>query len=614
MSQLSQVINLKTLKSNRLWLPISVVAISGGLLVMLVFVILAYQVLYLNRIYPGVAVAGIKAGGLTEAELTTAITARAAEYLAHPITIQANGESWTFTGQELGMRVDVAATVGQAYAVGRRGNLLADMLTQLRLLGTPRQLEPVIVYDTGPSNQVLQRLTEEINYPPRDAQLIIHPDASLEIIPAQRGRQLHLESTRSLLEEALFSKNPQPVQAVTQEILPAIPDVATARQQAENLLRNPIRFKFDADTNHIEWRMEPQIVAGLLEVAKEVDANGKTQIVVEPNVAAFAPYLENFVQAINREPLDAQLAWDDEAHELVVLQESQDGRRLDLEAVNQQLLKLNQKSEPVVQLPISVIPPAVSSQNPNSLGIKELVSESTSYFKGSSPERMHNIALATSKFHGVVIPPGQVFSFNRYLGEVNKEDGFYDSLIIYGDRTAVGIGGGVCQVSTTAFRTAFFGGFEILERWAHGYRVSWYEINSQPGLDATVYTPHVDFKFRNDTGHFLLIQTETDLEAGTATFRFYGTKPEREVLVSEPEITNIVKYGPPVYEKDPSLPQGVTKQVDWPKDGMDVTVTRTVKISDTIIYQDVVVSQYRPWQAVYKVGTGGGVQPAVGRP
>ena len=107
-----------------------------------------------------------------------------------------------------------------------------------------------------------------------------------------------------------------------------------------------------------------------------------------------------------------------------------------------------------------------------------------------------------------------------------------------GDRTAVGIGGGVCQVSTTAFRAAFSGGFEILERWAHGYRVSWYEIDAGPGLDATIYAPDVDFKFRNDTDHFLLIQTYTNREAATVTFRFYGTPTNRQVAVEGPLVEN----------------------------------------------------------------------------
>jgi vancomycin resistance protein YoaR len=608
MTQISQVINLKTIRASRLWLPFIFVLITGGTLVVMIFATLVYQVIHLNRIYPGVSVAGIEAGGMTEAELTAAISARMPQYLSHPLTIEANGESWTFIGQELGMRVDVAATVNQAYNVGRQGNLLADMLTHLSLLGTPRQIDPVILYDTGPSNQVLYRLTEQINYPPQDAQLIIHPDARIEVIPAQRGRQLHIESTRSLIEAALFNKGTQPVQAVTQEILPAIPDVEVARQQAENLLSETLVFKFQTETDNIEWRMEPHIVAGLIDVTQKVDPNDKTQVVVEPNLEKFAPYLEEFAQKINREPVEAQLEFDDETGELIVRQESSEGRRLDIEAVNQQLMTINEKLASVVQLPMLVIPPTISSQNLESLGIKELISESTSYFKGSSQGRAHNIALAASKFHGVVIPPGEVFSFNQYLGPVTKENGYDESLIIYGNRTTVGIGGGVCQVSTTAFRTAFLGGFELIERWAHGYRVSWYETNSGPGLDATIYAPEVDFKFRNDTDHYLLIETETDLTAGTLTFRFYGTKTGRQVIMSQPKLTNPVKHGPPIYEKDPTLPKGVTQQVDWAKDGLDVTITRTVKISETVIHKDVIFSHYRPWQAIYKVGTGSSEQ------
>jgi vancomycin resistance protein YoaR len=205
----------------------------------------------------------------------------------------------------------------------------------------------------------------------------------------------------------------------------------------------------------------------------------------------------------------------------------------------------------------------------------------------------------------VVVPPGQIFSFNQHLGPVTAEAGFDESAVIFGDRTAVGIGGGVCQVSTTAFRAAFFGGFELIERWAHGYRVSWYEIGSTVGLDATIYTPNVDFKFRNDSGHYLLIQTKTDVGAGTLTFRFYGTPTNREVIVSEPVITNQVKHGPPIYEETPTLPKGIIKQVDWAKDGLDVTITRLVKQGDTILYEDKIISHYQPWQAVYQVGTGG---------
>ena len=599
---MNHVFYLKGIRFTRLWLPITFVSITGGLLVLIIFATLAYQLVHLNRIYPGVMVGGIEAGGMSESDLMAALNQRAPAYLSHPITVHAFEYTWTFTGQELGMRVDVAATSTQAYAVGRQGNLLADMLTQLRLLSIPRQLDPVIVYDSGPSNQVLQNLADQVYRPPQNAQLLIQPDGRVEVIPAQRGRQLHLDGTRPLLEQALFSPNPPPVQAVTQEIIPAIPEVDTARRQAENLLR-PLVFRFETSPAPLEWRLDPPALVNLIDISYQVDADGQTRPVVQPNRDKFAPYIDQFSQAIYRQPVNAQLRFDDEAGQLIVVAESQDGRRLDAEAVYRQIMALPDTPAEIINLPVVVITPTVSSQDPDKLGIKQLVSEATSYFQGSSEGRLHNIELAASKFNGVIIPPGQIFSFNQYLGEVTKETGFDESAIIFGDRTDIGIGGGVCQVSTTAFRAAFFGGYELLERWAHGYRVSWYEIKSEPGLDATVYSPQVDFKFRNDTDSYLLIQTQTDLKAGTLTFRFYGTPTSRQIDISNPQLANPVKHGPTIYEDDPTLPKGVTKQVDWAKDGVDVTITRTVTLSDTVIHRDVISSHYRPWQAVYKVGT-----------
>ena len=154
------------------------------------------------------------------------------------------------------------------------------------------------------------------------------------------------------------------------------------------------------------------------------------------------------------------------------------------------------------------------------MGIVEQISEGTTYFRGSTRERVQNIVTAANKLRGVVIPPGEEFSFNKRVGDVTAANGFVDSLIIRGDRTETGVGGGVCQVSTTVFRAAFWGGYPVLERYPHGYVVSWY---GEPGLDASIFTPDVDFRFRNDTGSFLLIQPEVDTAKGRITFYFYGT-------------------------------------------------------------------------------------------
>jgi vancomycin resistance protein YoaR len=176
-----------------------------------------------------------------------------------------------------------------------------------------------------------------------------------------------------------------------------------------------------------------------------------------------------------------------------------------------------------------------------------------------------------------------------------------EGLIIGAERTAVGVGGGICQVSTTVFRAAFNGGLPITERYAHGYIVSWY---GEPGLDATIFTPDVDFRFRNDTGHFLLVKPEVDTEAGEITFYLYGTRPDRVVEADPPQIANVSEPPPPLYEENDALPAGTIKQVDWAKDGMDVVVVRRIKYGDGQVTEQKFVSKYEPWQAIYQYGPG----------
>jgi len=251
-------------------------------------------------------------------------------------------------------------------------------------------------------------------------------------------------------------------------------------------------------------------------------------------------------------------------------------------------------------LALTEVAPAVDSNRVAEMGIRELVASSSTYFAGSSASRVRNIEVAAEKFEGVVVPPGGIFSFNEIVRDVSSANGFEDGLVIWGDRTAVGVGGGVCQVSTTVFRTAYEGGFPIVERVNHGYVVGWY---GDPGMDATIFTPYVDFKFRNDTGAYLLLDPVVDTVNGVMTFNFYGTRPNRTVTVSKPQITNIVQPQPPQYVVDESLAPGAQEQVDWAKEGMDVTVTRTI-VEDGTTRTDTLTSKYEPWRAVYTVGPG----------
>lgn len=260
----------------------------------------------------------------------------------------------------------------------------------------------------------------------------------------------------------------------------------------------------------------------------------------------------------------------------------------------------------VINVPVYPIKPNVSTEQVNDYGIKELIGTGYSEFHGSIPGRIHNVALAASRLNGVLIPPGETFSFNKTIGDISAATGYQSAYIIKDGRTVLGDGGGVCQVSTTIFRAAMDAGLPIVERHAHAYRVHYYEeAGYKAGIDATVFSPSVDFKFTNDTPSYILIQTKTDTKNLTLTFELYGTRDGRESSITNHVVGGQIAPPPPLYQDDPTLPVGTEKQVDWAAWGAKASFDYTVNRNGETLQQQTFVSNYRPWQAVYLKGTAG---------
>lgn len=250
-----------------------------------------------------------------------------------------------------------------------------------------------------------------------------------------------------------------------------------------------------------------------------------------------------------------------------------------------------------------VINPTVTMSQSNDFGIVEKVGEGKSDYSGSIPGRIHNVILGTNKFNGVLIPKGETFSFNKIIGDISASTGYEQAYIIKEGRTVLGDGGGVCQISTTLFRAALNTGLPIVERWAHAYRVHYYENDGKPGFDATVFSPSNDLKFKNDLPSAILIKTEIDEENNLLTYTFYGKKDSRKVEISPATIWDVLPPPDAKYEDDPTLPKGVTNQVDWAAWGTKASFHYKVTNNNkTVINQDF-FSNYKPWAAVFMVGT-----------
>jgi vancomycin resistance protein YoaR len=265
-----------------------------------------------------------------------------------------------------------------------------------------------------------------------------------------------------------------------------------------------------------------------------------------------------------------------------------------------------------IALQFDTLEPAVTDEmTGEELGITELVQKETSFFYGSDAARIQNIETAAAQFYGLLIAPGETFSMADALGNISLENGYAEALIIYGDQTIQGVGGGVCQVSTTLFRAAFFAGFPIEERHAHAYRVGYYEYDENGyknpnyiGLDATVYVPIVDMKFTNDTPYWLLMETYLYKGSSSLVWKFYSTSDGRTMDWDTTGLVNVVPQPDPLFRENDELGKNEIKKVDYGVDGGDVTIARTVFKDGEVYFTDTFFTRFQAWQEVWEYGPG----------
>lgn len=313
-------------------------------------------------------------------------------------------------------------------------------------------------------------------------------------------------------------------------------------------------------------------------------------------------------QKIEKKPIDALFKF--ENNRVTTFRPSSDGQTVDISLLNEKInsqaltvMSLKKKEIIIIPIPIKIIPPDITTDKANNLGIKELIGQGHSLFYHSIPSRIYNVNLGAGRINGVLVAPNEVFSFDKALGDVSAFTGYKQAYIIQNGKTVLGDGGGICQVSTTFFRALLNAGLPIVERNAHAYKVGYYEQDSPPGFDATIFVPSVDLKFKNDTDNWILIQSQIDLDNLSLAFYLYGTKDGRQVSISKPVISNVRPAPPDIYQDDPTLLKGEIKQTDFAASGANVYFIRTVTKNGKEIIYDKFVSNYQPWQAVYLRGT-----------
>ncbi len=316
--------------------------------------------------------------------------------------------------------------------------------------------------------------------------------------------------------------------------------------------------------------------------------------------------LDHLAQIYEKEPVNARFQF--ESGKVALFEKEENGLRVETDKALSQIdssmkNRTSNQSPSTVDVKKTILKPKITLAQTNTYGIEELIGEGVSDYTHSIPQRIHNLLLGTSKFNGVLIPKGATFSFNSTVGDISSTTGYQPAYIIKEGKTVLGDGGGICQVSTTLFRAVLNAGLPITEYHSHAYRVGYYENDAKPGLDATVYGPTVDFKFINDTPASILIQTSSDEENLTLSFKFYGKKDKRKVELSTPIFSNYTAAPEAQFQDDPTLKKGVTKQIDFAASGGRSRFSYKVTKGNEVTFQKDFNNWYQPWRAVFLVGT-----------
>jgi vancomycin resistance protein YoaR len=470
----------------------------------------------------------------------------------------------------------------------------------------------VLIFDERVAYTYLQNIASQVDQPVVEANLRVD-GTNIVAQPGQIGRLLNLDATLIYLGAQLQSFRDGEVPLVIKEAKPKLADVSSQADAARRILSQPLTITVPnpKDGDPGPWTYDIPVIAKMITV-NVVENNGNTEMRVGLDIPALRHSLNELKPFVDRQPVNAHFLFDDETGQLKPTAASVTGRVMDVEAsltaINDALLR----GEHTVNLVVAEQQPQIADTAKGvDLGITQLIQKQTTYFYGSSEERIQNIVAASAQFNGVLVAPGETFSMGSALGDVSLENGFAEALIIYGGRTIKGVGGGVCQVSTTLFRTVFNAGFPVVERYSHAYRVSYYEKNASnqvdpdlAGMDATVYFPLVDFKFTNDSSYWILMETDVNVSARTLTWKLYSTPDGRSVTWETTGPTNIVKAPAPVLEENSDLKPEQIKQVDYAADGADVNVTRTVWRNGQIYFADQFQTHYQPWAAVCQYGPG----------
>lgn len=560
-------------------------ALAGGLLVVLALVVGLVYSGSSSRLADGTAIAGVDVGGLSSAQARALLEERAAAVEKVPVRFTAGGRSWELAPSQLGIRVDWAAAVEVAEAEGDGfGPMRGYRRLHTRLFGA--EVTPAVAVFESVLDYAVKDVAKAVDRPAVEASLR-RTGLDVRVVAGRSGIELDRALAAETIVRSLAAfERGTPVALPTVRTEPKVTpaDLAGAAERARVALSAPVTLAVAQKRIRLpRWR-----IAKLL----RLPSGGA----VEPAIAGKAAdaWFASLQRSVNRPARDATFRVVPGGIRVVP---DAPGRSLDVAGAAELIRRAAFSAERrLVTLPLVVTPAERTTAEAKAMGITGVVGSYTTTY-GGTPGRLENVRLVSELIDGTLIAPGATFSFNDTTGERNADKGFQEAPVIINGELQSGIGGGVCQVSTTVFNAAFEAGLPIGRRTNHALYISHYPL----GRDATVNYPDLDLTFSNDTGSWMLLRAFVN--PGALTVNLYGAPQDRRVE-SETEPLTVTGKVPVKRVPDPELVKGkrVIEAIGTPP--RETSVHRRVySAGGELMYENTWASSYVGEPTVVRVGT-----------
>ncbi len=591
-------------------LLIWIISLISSVVIFVVVSNIVFLFVFKERLYPQIKIDQVEVGGLTYDEAEKLLQKKYDQPISYQVNLKVSQVMVASESSQLGLKRNYREVLNQAYNFGRVGFPLKKAKILLQTLIDEPTYETSLTYDQDQLEQFVSLLKKEIDYPAKEAVAQLKYSGSpqsLVVDPGKNGRELLVAATLDLIKDevghaATISAKVASISAQLDE-----QQVEAAQERAAALVGKRLLFQTEA----VRLELNDQKLISFLAFPNGYQ---KTEL---------SALIESWTDLVNRPAQDAVFEYDPQTYIVSQFKPDRPGLELNQEETlkiikstieelitNQAALKtqevpvgLGEEKDLIFELPVQTTEASMTLAETNDLGIRERIGMGESEYDHSIANRIHNVKITADKISDTIIAPGEKFSFNQTLGEVSSRTGYRSAYVIRNGRTELGDGGGVCQVSTTVFRAALDAGLDITRRLPHSYRVSYYELNSKPGVDATVYAGNVDLRFINNTDHHILLHSEANSEELYMKVELYGTSDGRTTEIVDHQVWGYSSPPPPQYYPDPTLPAGATKQIDWAVAGAKAKFTHIIRNpAGEIIHEKTYYSNYQPWSAKYLVG------------